>query len=221
MKPKRIILIRHAESLSNANPDAHATIPDYQIPLTEEGREAALIAGMKLMHSLPSDAKVAFYVSPFLRTRQTFEAISKAFVPSNIERVREDPRLREQEWGHLRTAESSDSIDIERKKYGTFFYRIPDGESGADVYDRCTGFLDTFYRDIEKFHFPDNVVIVTHGFTMRVLLMRWLHWSVEEFHALKNPRNLEICELNLYGDGKYRLEQPFPKTNDSIQQRPS
>lgn len=26
-----------------------------------------------------------------------------------------------------------------RKRYGRFFYRFPDGESAADVYDRITG----------------------------------------------------------------------------------
>lgn len=207
MKPKRIILIRHAESMSNANPDAHATIPDYQIPLTDKGKALAILKGQSLAHRFGLDAKIAFYISPFLRTKQTFEYLSKGFGSWNIERVREDPRLREQEWGHLRTAETSDAIDLERKKYGTFFYRIPDGESGADVYDRCSGFLDTFYRDIEKPDFPENVIIVTHGFTMRVLIMRWLHYSVEQFHAMKNSKNLQTCELQLQSSGKYQLVQ--------------
>lgn len=207
MKPKRIILIRHAQSLSNFDPNTHATIPDYQIPLTDLGHETSLIAGRQLANRFPPDAKVAFYVSPFLRTKQTFEGLSKAFHPDNIERMREDPRLREQEWGHLQPAEVHHAIDIERKKYGTFFYRIEQGESGADVYDRCSGFLDTFYRDIEKPDFPENVVIVTHGFTMRVLLMRWLHYTVDQFHGMKNSKNLQTCELLLQPNGKYLPSQ--------------
>jgi len=36
----------------------------------------------------------------------------------------------------------------QRLKYGRFFYRFPDGESAADVYDRMTMFQDHFVRDI-------------------------------------------------------------------------
>lgn len=211
MKPKRIIIIRHAESMSNADLNTHLTIPDYQIPLTDRGHKTALVAGKKLAAEFASYEKVAFYVSPFRRTRETLHGLLQAFYPENVERIREDPRLREQEWGHLRAAEVTNAIDAERQKYGTFFYRIPDGESGADVYDRCSGFLDTFYRDIMNENFPENVVIVTHGFTMRVLLMRWLHWSVEEFHSLKNSKNLQTVELQLGENGKYALKEPWPK----------
>lgn len=36
----------------------------------------------------------------------------------------------------------------QRLKYGRFFYRFPDGESAADVYDRMTMFQYHFVRDI-------------------------------------------------------------------------
>ncbi len=142
----------------------------------------------------------------------------KIWIPGQVERVREDPRLREQEWGHLRAAEVTDAIDAERQAYGTFFYRIPDGESGADVYDRATGFLATIYRDFEQTWYPKNVLIVTHGFTLRVLLMRWLHWTVEEFHELANPPNCSIFELvrddTFEGRGRYQISKPFPKKGE-------
>lgn len=32
-----------------------------------------------------------------------------------------------------------------RKRYGRFFYRFPNGESAADVYDRITGNLSFRY----------------------------------------------------------------------------
>jgi len=36
-----------------------------------------------------------------------------------------------------------------RQLYGRFFYRFPNGESAADVYDRITGNIDThvFFRN--------------------------------------------------------------------------
>jgi broad specificity phosphatase PhoE len=70
--------------------------------------------------------------------------------------------LREQEFGNYPDLSRMDKIDRERKEYGIFFYRIPNGESGADVYDRCTMFLDTFYRDLRHDNFPENALIVTH-----------------------------------------------------------
>ena len=45
--------------------------------------------------------------------------------------------------------------------------------------------MDTLHRDFQKTDFPQNVLIVTHGLTMRLFLMRWFHWTVSEFEALR------------------------------------
>jgi hypothetical protein len=34
----------------------------------------------------------------------------------------------------------------ERADYGHFFYRIPNGESAADAYDRVSGFNESLWR---------------------------------------------------------------------------
>lgn len=213
MRPKRIFIVRHGQSQGNHDQKTHETVPDYKIELTETGVQQAKDVGNILRGQIGTD-KVAFYVSPYARTRQTLHEIKKSFNLTQIDRIREDPRLREQEWGHLRAAEVTHAIDTERQSYGTFFFRIPDGESGADVYDRASGFLDTFYRDVSKDYFPQNVVIVTHGFTLRVLLMRWLHWTVEQFHELSNPANCSIFELrpddSPEGRDRYKLITKFP-----------
>jgi len=46
-----------------------------------------------------------------------------------------------------------------RDAYGTFYYRIPDGESAADVFDRVSDFFGTLNRDFRKENFPQNAVI--------------------------------------------------------------
>ena len=217
MRPERIFIVRHGQSQGNVDQKTHETVPDYKIELTAKGIKQAKSAGTKLAKMI-GDERIACYVSPYKRTRQTLSGITTAFKSSQIERIREDPRLREQEWGHLRAAEKTDAIDVERQAYGTFFYRIPDGESGADVYDRAAGFLGTLYRDFQRPSYPKNVLIVTHGFTLRVLLMRWLHWTVEEFHELANPPNCSIFELVTDPDplytGPYSLVKPFPKKGE-------
>ena len=45
-------------------------------------------------------------------------------------------------------AEEKVRLMAERKEFGRFFYRFPNGESGADVYDRITIFEDHFIRGI-------------------------------------------------------------------------
>jgi hypothetical protein len=45
---------------------------------------------------------------------------------------------------------------------------------------------------------------------MRILLMRWLHLSPEEFDKMRNPHNCEMFNLVMRSDEKYRLEKPFP-----------
>lgn len=204
MKPKRIFIIRHGESHGNVNNKIYETVPDWKIELTDKGLEHSRSAGRLLFDTYKVSSNAAVYVSPFKRTIQTWEGIKSQSTSDNFN-VKQDPRLREQEWGHLRLAEETHEIDKERQEYGTFFYRLPDGESGADVYDRATGFLDTLYRDFLKPGFPEDVVIVTHGYTLRVLLMRWFHWTVEGFHKLKNPPNCFIAEMRLNKNDKFEL----------------
>jgi broad specificity phosphatase PhoE len=70
--------------------------------------------------------------------------------------------------------------------------------------------LNTMNRDFEKSDFPENCVIVGHGMTNRVFLMRFLHASVEEFELWKNPKNCELKVLSLQPDGKYKLISDMP-----------
>ena len=203
MKPKRIILIRHGQSEGNLDPDIYAQKPDYALLLTVLGHRQAQDAGSRL-RGLVGEGNIRFYVSPLFRTRQTFREIARAFPESQF-RHGEEPRLREQEWGHLRDRKACDSVDTARDAYGTFYYRIPDGESAADVYDRVSDFFGTLFRDFEKDSFPENAVMVTHGMTIRLFLMRWCHWTVEEFEQLANPGNCGIFILEQRVDGRYDL----------------
>lgn len=143
-----------------------------------------------------------FYVSPYWRTRQTYSQIAKHF-PNH--QMREDCRIREQDWGNLRERDATSEIEKMRDGFGSFFFRFPDGESGADVEDRISSFLDTMHRDFEKPNFPPNVILVTHGFTMRVFIKRWLHMTTEQFESLANPKNCEYYHLALQADNKHRL----------------
>ena len=209
MKPNRIILIRHGESQGNENREIYATIPDYALELTEKGQQQAAEAGRQLKQII-GDESVFFYISPLWRTRMTFEEIARSFDRKNF-RFREEPRIREQEWGHLRNLDDNEQIDKARNAFGSFYYRIPEGESAADVYDRISDFFGTLHRDFDKENFPQNLVIVTHGMAIRLFLMRWYHWTIEEFDSYANLHNGECIIMEKRADAKYHLVTPLRK----------
>ena len=203
MKPQRIILVRHGESQGNAEPENYASIPDYALKLTDKGNEQAVDAGRKIAEII-HDGYFRAYVSPWHRSRETYAGIASV-LKERIVRSLEDPRIREQDWGHLQTVENLERINQERNNYSPFYYRLPDGESGADVYDRVSTFLEPLHRDFEKSDFPENALIVTHGMTLRIFLMRWFHWSVEFFESIRNPSNGEVFVMERGDDNRYHL----------------
>lgn len=139
--PKRIILVRHGESQGNLDMAAYSTTPDYRIPLTRLGVEQARAAGRRIRHvvsdgGLAANWKVYFYVSPYERTRLTLREIGRAFSKKRIIGVREECRVREQDFGNFQVEERMKVIKETRERFGRFFFRFPEGESAADVYDR-------------------------------------------------------------------------------------
>jgi broad specificity phosphatase PhoE len=216
-RPKRIILVRHGQSEGNIDESAYTRIPDSKIALTEVGWKQAVQCGKKIRHVIESDHEenwqVYFYVSPYRRTLQTLRGIGMAFERHRIAGVREEPRLREQDFGNFQNRERMQLEKAARIRYGRFFYRFPNGESAADVYDRITGFRETLRSDIDvgRFQRPEassknmNLVIVSHGLTLRVFLMRWYKWTVEQFEGLWNFGNTGMLVMELGPGGRYSL----------------
>ncbi|MEV4442445.1 histidine phosphatase family protein [Streptomyces sp. NPDC049577] len=206
-RPKRIVLLRHGESEGNVDETVYEREPDHALSLTRAGRAQAEKAGARL-RELFGDERVSAYVSPYRRTHQTFLALG---LDPRLVRVREEPRLREQDWGNWQEREDMRRQKAYRDAYGHFFYRFTQGESGADVYDRVGAFLESLWRSFEDPDHPPNVLLVTHGLTMRLFCMRWLHWTVPEFECLSNPGNGDMRALLLGTDGKYHLDRPFER----------
>lgn len=215
MKPHRLILIRHGECRANTDESKFATEPDYTIELTEEGIKQAQEAGKKLKE-LVKDESVYFYVSPFWRTRSTFENIVRSF-PRKQFGYNEEPRLREQEWGYLRTYGELKQLKKERKEYGTFYYRFPGGEAGTDVYDRINDLLGSLHRDFLSDDYPQNCVLVTHSLAIRLFIMRWFHLTVEDFEQMLSPKNGELVILEWNGQAdEYDLITPLERDEMAV-----
>ena len=192
--PRRIVLVRHGESEGNVDESEYTRTPDSQVRLTARGHEQAESTGRELRDMMDADGddyKLFFYISPYRRSKETAIGIAKAFSGRQILGVREEPQLREQDFGNFQDYERKQAEKLERHRFGRFFYRFPNGESGADVYDRITMFSDHMVRDIDAGRFPEdaNMILCTHGLTLRLFLMRWFHWTVAEYERIANPSN--------------------------------
>ncbi|KAK9835626.1 hypothetical protein WJX74_004542 [Apatococcus lobatus] len=205
--PRRIILVRHAESQGNVDNFAYSYTPDPQVPLTDRGHEQARAGGEQIKKILQSEQeafKLFFYMSPYKRSKQTYEGIAAQFGRNIVAGTQEEVQLREQDFGNFQDTAGKEREKSERLRFGRFFYRFPNGESGADVYDRMTIFEDHIVRDINAGRFSNNtnLVLVSHGLALRIFLMRWFHWSVDEFMNVYNPPNCApiVLERQPHGD---------------------
>lgn len=210
--PKNILLLRHGESLGNQDEAMFSTTPDWKIPLSDKGREQAQRAGRRIQQLIDPADPILFYVSPYLRTKQTMKELR---LKNPILYTREEPRLREQDFGNFQDPLLIKEAKLERPKFGRFFFRFPNGgESGADVFDRVSAFSGTFLRDMEQLgadHARDaTAIFVTHGITSRLFIMKWFHWSVDDFEALHNPPNCGLLHLVRTPNG-YQLTEESRK----------
>lgn len=208
-RPKRIILVRHGESAGNVDKTRYQTTPDSRMPLTDLGIRQAEVAGQRIRNLIGNES-VRFFFSPYARTLQTLKAILSNFQGMKVY-VTSEPRLREQDFGNFQDPVQMEEVYAERKKFGRFYYRFPNGEAGTDVYDRVAEFWSTLYRFMDR---ParwrgeqpiENFVVVTHGLLMRVFCMCYFRWTVKEFEQVWNPSNCEAWVLEKQPSGRYQL----------------
>ncbi len=151
------------------NREIHQTTPDHRVKLTPEGWQQAQDAGRRLRAMLRADDTLHFFTSPYRRARETTEGILSTLAsdesdPSPFERnnikVYEEPRLREQDFGNFQPCSAEmERMWQERADYGHFFYRIPNGESAADAYDRVSGFNESLWRQFGEDDFASVCVL--------------------------------------------------------------
>lgn len=202
--------MRHGESEANRNWDVNVSKPNHLVQLTERGHEQARECGHNINSLLRHNDKIMLIQSPYCRARQTAtEIVSVLTDPGNPKKYRidcsEDPRMREQDFGNFQERDLMHRALEERESYGMFFYRIPHGESPADVYDRCSSFCESLFRSFDRTS-PDVALLVSHGIWGRVFLMRYFRWKYEYFESLCNLPNAAPVVLERQEDGSYLLK---------------
>lgn len=203
------------------------TTPNHKVCLTEQGHDQAKQAGLVLREFLSqfpdgdehgrNPKSVLFYTSPYLRARQTCQNLIDGIksIPGVSYKVSEEARMREQDFGNFQsTPEETEKIWEQRAHYGHFFYRIPHGESAADVYDRIASFNETLFRQFLSDNFPNVLVLVTHGIWARVFLMKWFRWSYEKFESLRNIPHCQFLVMKRGQDSRFKLKTPLRTWDD-------
>jgi broad specificity phosphatase PhoE len=197
--------MRHEESEEDVDKTVYAHTADLDISLSPNGRSQSINVSHKLAGIL-GKGRVHFYISPGLRLRQTYEIMTSHFPPNIKHSFTVETLILKQFWGDV-TVENRREIEIARYREGVLVYRFPNGESGSQLVDRFRMFASNLRRDFSEEDFYDNIVIITHGFEMRVFLMVWFGWSTEFFESLANPRNCEMVTISLKSDGSYSLDR--------------
>lgn len=224
-----LILVRHGYSEGNKDVKNHRLLADHAIPLAAEGFVQAKASADKVQEYLRNKydkpypglegtpagpmprRKVRMWVSPYLRTRQTadaFDSITWRDDSAILLDRKEDVALCEQQFGlfdGLSDDELKEKYPDEHSHYekcekfeGRFWARMPLGESRFDVTLRVHQVFGTWQRDLER-HGINTVVVVSHGVTIRAIVMRWLHLPYEWFEKEPNPKN---CSVRVIDCGK-------------------
>jgi broad specificity phosphatase PhoE len=208
-----IVIVRHGESVRNHASDlAHhgdTGLLEYQLrfereesawDLTQRGIDQARMAGTWIRENVGCEFSLSF-VSPFKRTLQTAASLELAEAHWKI-----DERIREREWGDY-MAPGLPLYTVEQYLHdlsfcGTLHWKgpFPGAESVEDMIPRCREFFDHL---LAKRHFG-NVILVTHGGTMKALQFVIERLPLEKADLLAE-RHLTNCSVL-----NYKLEDIDP-----------
>jgi broad specificity phosphatase PhoE len=150
-------LIRHAETgWSKARRHTGRT----DIPLTDEGREAA----RRLGERLADRSWAAVWTSPLSRARETCELAGLG------DRAQERDELLEWDYGDY---EGLTTPEIRQRRPGWYLWRdgCPGGESPADVAARCDRLI------AELLTIDGDVALFAHSHILRMLAARWIEMA--------------------------------------------
>ena len=201
---KNIILIQHTQA------EHHVTKMvggNTDWPLTDIGKEQAKNIGIKLKKALDK-MEYIIYSSDLIRTKQTTEIINeylnyKIIYKSELREMNVgSAKGKSNEW-YKNNCSPKENIPL-------MYYRaFPDAETYEDVYNR----LLPFVNEIEKDN-TENIIIVGHGFSFRMLILHWLKIPLEMFEKISiegsaggvsilSENESKVKILNVWNDKSY------------------
>ncbi len=230
--PARLWLVRHGQSQGNVARDAaheaglleiDIDVRDVDVPLSELGHSQAEATGRWFAALPPDERPEVILSSPYVRARQTAEAICKAgALAGGPGRTIIDERLREREFGifdrltTLGIRERYPDEAAHRAMLGKFYHRAPGGESWADVILRLRSMMNTI-----NLHYCDRrVLVVCHQVV--VLCMRYILEELDEAQILSIDKqadvlNCGVCAYDFEPDAKGLCEPKLSLWNYDVE----
>lgn len=191
MALKSVFLIRHAESLEDVDPTLHV-VKDEQVSLTYQGKAQLLNLGETWAVRFASWDHLAVYLSPSKRVMESWDILSLYFPkPQTIE---VDARIRNLNWGNT-NMENRSQIEAERYKAGVLNYQFPGGDNSPEYVRKINKLVKKAVSTRKDETAPEHIVIVTHGFPLRIIARYLLQISDAEFKWLRNPPNGYCLEI--------------------------
>lgn len=183
----RVFLVRHGATVLTAE-DRFAGETDVE--LSDEGREQA----RKLAERMRTEKIAAVYASPLGRTLETARIIAR---PHNLTVVRRDG-LREishGRWEQMTRQEVEQKFPEEAAAWeeDPYTFAPAGGESGLAVTARALPVL----VEIVRTHHDENVIIVSHKATIRLLLSSLLGFDPRRYrdNLDQSPAALNIVDF--------------------------
>lgn len=191
---KRILLIRHGQTDWNAEGRWQGHL---EVPLNEEGRQQA----EALANYLGDHPITAIYSSDLGRARQTAEPLATRLkLP-----IKRDPRWRELNLGLFQgltlneiNSKYSDESRQMRENYLDFV--VSQGESRRAMMERAY----QAFREIADREIGPEIAVVSHGGTIRVLLLKLFDFDNVIMHTSVHNTSISVIEMN--GDTPHLLE---------------
>jgi broad specificity phosphatase PhoE len=206
--PATLWLVRHGESAANVArnaalaagaPEIDLTHTDLEVPLSPLGERQATALGRWFAEQPEEERPTVVVASPYTRARRTAELVV-AQLDGFASPVVFDERWREKELGLFYTltrhgVEQRFPEQWElRQRLGYFYYRPPNGESGADVAFRVRAALDAVIRDYPG----ERVLVVCHQIV--ILCARYVLDRLDEEGLAQLWRQFDLanCSVTTY-----------------------
>jgi len=172
---------------------------DYGTPLTINGQNQAFVTGQNLSNII--HAPDVIIVSPYLRTIETLNQIIKGWPDIKDVPQLHDERIREQEHGLSLLYNDWRIFNVlhpEQKKLydllGPYWYQFPQGESVAEVRERCRDEVSMLIREFANRH----VLLITHHLTILSFRANLERLSPEKFIELDEKFKPKNCGITQY-----------------------
>ncbi len=183
----KLFLVRHGETSWNKEGRFQGSI---DIELSETGLNQA----EKISERLKEQEFDYIISSPLKRAKVTAETISK----HHSNKIILDSNLKERSFGDYE-GKRHEELDWEEYEKAEILHRkAPNGESISELVYRVNNTLDNL--DYDK----KNILLVSHGGTMRALLYSLLNISLEETNNMPRPKNTALYILERR-DNKWNL----------------